>query len=328
MSENENDSSNSYGSFKDLDKLEAALTEPLVEKVLTKARAYNSIFKEAQPTDEERQQITGELDTDWDIMLNSKMYYTGYITVPKEDEAGEVQRVFLDGKEVLSNGFIVSTTPQYKDGEHVGEMSAVEYYMYVKREDAYGKVPQEGEKTHTPAQGDIDESTVEFTIASPERAIAWLEASCPDLLADIEERLFNSTESEFDPVLSLTSLDFGKHAALNDEFTRNCVETYLKQMIEIDMAVPYSVRLYGLARLATDESKIQMLDVEKALVHLHSIAIRKGITATEANPQWTLSAYLTPVSEDIKSGSSIFIVPISTMTSLQSMRKSFYGTSN
>lgn len=89
MSENLNNFVNfSNESSKDLSDLDAAFTDPFVERVLEMGRTYNKIFEEASPTYEESKSVIEELDMEWGNIKGTLIQYTGNVRVRDLDTEG------------------------------------------------------------------------------------------------------------------------------------------------------------------------------------------------------------------------------------------------
>lgn len=134
MLENENHSADLFDEpSKDLGDLDAAFTDPFVERVLEMGRTYNIIFKETAPSLEEITSIIEELDSEWGNIKGTLIHYTGKVNVRSLENENETNEVFLDGAQVVSNGFYID----YKDSPS-GDIYKVQHHLFVNFNDAYG----------------------------------------------------------------------------------------------------------------------------------------------------------------------------------------------
>jgi hypothetical protein len=324
MFENENNIENLFNEpSKELSGLDAAFTEPFVEHVLEMGRTYNEIFKENPPSDEEQAYIINELDTEWGNIKGSIIQYTGNVKVKDRNDENEVKIIFIDGAEVMSNGFYIE--PEYINGRDVQK---VKHHLFVKFKDLYGVESDEEDDTIAGATGDIDSSSIELDSASPERARAWLAVSCPELIEEIDLRALNAIGGEDDALVSLRGLDLNFYTDLSDEFTRNCLTIYLQKIIEIDLYAPYSAKLDGFVRMVDDQSTLYKLKIDGALIYVSNIGLHPAFNLDENDTNWSLSAVITVLDEDRTEESEQYIVPIDTIKELHSIRSAFYDTNS
>jgi len=323
MFDNENDFMNlSDEAPKDFNDIDAAFTDPFVTRVLDMVRTYNRIFQENIPTDQEKDDIINELDHEWGSIKDTAIRFTGNIRVRDNDNREEIKVVFLDGADVVSNGFCI-------ENETINgiAVSKVKYHLLVSFKDAYGIDASEDAKVGvTGATGDIDSSSIELDIASPERAKAWLTISCPLLIEEIDFRALNGPGGEDDAILSLKDLDFNEYADLNDEFTRNCLNIYLQSIIEVDKEVPYSSKLDGAARNIDDQSLLYNIKSDNALIKVNSIALQPAFNLDEADTRWSLAALISLLDESRVKETEHYFIPVDAFRDLQSIRTAYYGT--
>jgi len=306
-------------SSKNLSDLDAAFTDPFVERALETARTYNKIFKESTPTLEEVRAIIDELDTAWGNIKDSQVHFTGSVKVGDPEEEGETKQVFLDGARVISNGFCVD-----RGDSAAGEPYKVKHHLHVQFEDAYGTASNGETPSLVAATGDINSSLIELDTASSERAKAWLTVSCPELIEEIDYRALNGSGDECDALLSLKGLDFNKYTDLSDLFTRNCLNVYLQSIIEVDTFAPYSANLNGYARMAKDLDTLYNLRIDSALLYVSYIGMQPSYTLDENDNGWALSAFTTILGVARTDESQHYVVPVDTIQNLQSIRTAYY----
>ena len=323
MFDNENDFMNlSDEAPKDLNHLDAAFTDPFVERVLEMGRTYNKIFQESAPTDEEKAFIIDELDTEWGNIKGNTMQYTGNVQVRDHDDEDEMKMVFLDGADVVSNGFYIDT-----DTINGVAIARVKYHLYVSLKDAYGIDVSEDEKVGvTGAVGDIDSSSIELELASPERAKAWLTISCPELIEEIDFRILNGPGGEDDAILSLKGLDINEFTDLSDEFTRNCMNIYLQSIVEVDKDVPYSSKLNGPARNVEDQSLLYNIKSDNALIMVNNINLQPIFNVDQTDTRWSISLLMALLEADRTTETQYYLMPVDTVQELQSIRSAYYET--
>jgi hypothetical protein len=326
MSDNENSfSSVSNEDINRLFEIDAAFTDPFLERVLNMARSYNKTFQETTPTPEEKVIIESKLDENLGNIFNSFFHFTGMVTCRDLENEELTTQAFLSGAKVKSDGFIITPESQYVGGEYMGEVYTVKHHLFARYHDVYGDDSEETENTIVYVMGDIDASSIELDTASLEHATAWLSNSYPDVLNEIKQRMFNDTDDEGEAYLALKGIDFNA-IDMNDTFTRNCVNVYLQSTIEIDDTAPYYAELDGLARPYDDESVLCKLSDGSVLLYMNSIVMLPAFTLDKEDASWVLSAHISVLPTERTEDMTQFVVPIDTIQSLKSVRRTFYNT--
>lgn len=323
MFDNENDFVNlSNESSKNLNDLDAAFTDPFIAHVLEMGRTYNQIFQETSPSAEEIASAVEDLDEEWGNIKGAAIQYTGSVEVRDLEDKRQTKRVFLDGAQVVSNGFHV----KFEDTP-IGNTYTVRHHLLVNFKDAYGIDSKDSQGKFAGASGDIDSSFIELESASAERAKAWLSASCPELIEEIDFRALNASGGEDEALLSLRGLDFNRYTDLNDTFTRNCLEIYLQSILEVDTAAPYAAKLNGCARSAEDSTTLYTLKADAVLVKIGAIGMQPSFNVDESDTDWSLSAYISLLGVDRTHEPQYYVLPVESIQELQSIRTAYY-TSN
>jgi hypothetical protein len=254
------------------DQLEVMFTDPFVERTLQLARSYNDIFKDSDPTHDEKNQIVTELDTAWGNINKEQVNITGSVRVKTaEDEDSTVH--FLDDKMVISNGFTIVDSPLYLDGEIIKQNSRVVYHFYVPAE-AIG-IDDEEEGVVFGGTAEIDGAFIDFQKASMERAVPLLTYNKPELLEDVDTRLFSVNGTEADAVRSLKGLILPADFEEESDLTKNSFIHYLNEVIEFDALLPYEITAKGdlyVAKQNSAELHKVRVDIRKALVYVSAVA--------------------------------------------------------
>lgn len=254
-----------------LDDLELMFTDPFIERTLQLARTYNDIFQQSDPTHDEKNEIVKELDACWGSINKEHINITGKVRVKTETERdGKIY--FFDDQTVISNGFTIIDEPLYMDGEVIKQNSRLVYHVYVPAE-AIGLL-DEGEGVVFGATAEIDGAFLEFNKASMERAVPWLTYAKPELLEDVDTRLFSVDGTEADSVFAMRNLTLPDDFEQESELTKNSFIHYLNEVIEFDTSLPYEVSMEGeLYVIKTDEPdpiKYEV-DIKKVLIYIRSI---------------------------------------------------------
>lgn len=302
--------------------IESALTDPFVERVLDQARTYNKIFEENTPTKEEQAEIIHELDTAWGTIKGSQIGFSGVVTTLNTEK--EKQQIFLDGVDLVSNGFCVITEPRYVGGEYVGDLSVVKHHLYVPLIIAHGIEADEEGNTHAAATAEIDNSIIELDTASAERALAWLTTSCPDLIDEIDARILNGKGGEDDAMLSLRGLDFNEYADLSDVFTRNCLDVYLNEIIQVDNQAPYDTKLDGFIRKNDEESILYSVSADRALIYASRISMQHKFDNENDENKWVPAINIAILPTERGEEIEQFVAPFDTFKEMKSLRSAYY----
>lgn len=312
----------------DLYGLESAMTEPFVEKVLNMGRVYNKIFEETTPSDKERNAVIEELDGEWGPINQMQVEYTGMVMVRFPGDEEDLRTIFLDGVPVISDGFCVKDEPLYIGDEFLGNVARVQHHLLIPAKSINVEIDTGGDENEIAllgATGDIDNSIIELAVASSERALAWVTASCPELIEDIDNRILNGSGNEDEALISLKGLNLSEYADLSDSFTRNCLSTYLNSVLQIDKAVPYAAQLQGYVRTPEEDSELFIIKSNKALIYIGNILIVPAFTEDEAHQNdWSLGIQIAILPPDRNSDVSSYVASIDSLQDLKSLRGSFY----
>jgi hypothetical protein len=324
MSENENTFNDSPDlMLAQLESLDKTFTDPFIKRVLDLGREYNKLFEETMPTPEEVAETISELDEEWGGIYNSSIRFTGMVTTKSFGSADEKSQVFLDGAEVISRGFCVEL-----DGREDVATFKVKHYLEVQCSDVYGVEFDSDDQRSVYASGDIDNSLIEFSTASMEHATAWLTDTCPELIDEIDSRILNGKGGEDEALLSLRHLDFNQYLDLRDEFTRNCINVYIHNTLQMDDEAPYSATLNGYALLPESNMLAYLTAEDSTLMYVHSVQLHPSFTYDNHDTRWVLSAYTAILPEDRTASLQVLIMPVDTIKSLQSIRSAYYNTNS
>ncbi|MFZ1301118.1 MAG: hypothetical protein WAQ27_00865 [Candidatus Microsaccharimonas sp.] len=231
-SEDQNPSGEKY-----LDMLETALVEPQMDRVINSAKACNEMLDIVPVSTHEKAKIVNDLDAEWAPWMGERMIATGYIETKTGEN--EISRIFLDGKPVHAKGFDCTSTVVDKENDlHRGK---VVYFLHARAQDITGDPNTTGIAA---VRANLDELILESQTSSYERAVSWLEISSPDFIKEVDQRIVNAT-SETEALLGLRDFDIESFVELDDELTRNSVETYLAGLVQFDTLAPYDVLIDG-----------------------------------------------------------------------------------
>lgn len=200
----------------------------------------------------------------------------------------------------------------------------MKYHLLVQFDDVYDASLQEEKGKFAGATGDIDSSSIELDSASPERARAWLSASCPELIEEVDFRALNGYGDEADALLSLRDLDFNRYTDLNDLFTRNCLTVYLQSIIEVDTSAPYSAQLSGYVRKAEGLDTLYHLTADATLIYINNIGMQPSYNLDESDTGWSLSAFISVLGVTRTDEAQQYIIPVETLQDLRSIRTAYY----
>lgn len=225
-----------------------ALQDPHIVQCMKSVDAYNDELaarKDTPPTQEELEQRVKEFDEEWGL-LGQPVKITGNLIIPGED--GDSKMHYVEDFQVMSRGFI----PLIADGDAtrllhgdtgavcMAPMFRIEYLpdgMHVSQK-------YDNEKLEAMDVVSSTDILVEAQQHSLEHANAWLENYYPDLMEEVDGRLYaGDVESETDMLLGLKGLDLSD---ISDDLAAQArLETYLTEIIEPDKFVPYIMGFKG-----------------------------------------------------------------------------------
>ncbi|MGH7218279.1 MAG: hypothetical protein ACREGE_02455 [Candidatus Microsaccharimonas sp.] len=317
-----------------LEQFERAMVDPFVERVLGLAREYSQLLSEnINVSLEDKQAIISDLDHNWGSIMDTDLSLTGYALVASPDNDKGGMKVFMDGTEVTSNGFSILNEPIYVAEEEVGEASRVVHHMYANITDVWPMeaIEERGlsAETKVAIAVEIDGTFLDLPGISKERAAAWLELACPGLIEELDVRMLNAQESEAGAFLSLQGFDIDEYTrALDDEFTRDCIDIYLNAIINFDMELPYGMRINGYTLRADQEDSIMYkTETSQMLAFIPSVGIwPKFSDDPEDAGKWGIAARIIAMPGRKDDQAMHLIAPVDSISLLYSVRNSFYNT--
>ena len=326
--------SNTNQEFDMFEQLEKSLTDPFMERVLTSAREYNLLLADMVDVDQDdRQKIVDNLDNSWGSVKGKHASFTGNVLASVGGEEFELQQKFLDGIRVISNGFAVISSPIIIEGEDVGKASRVVHHLYVKASDLWSEeelgVGADPE-TVVGVTAEIDGTLLSsFDSASVEFATALLGESCPELLEELDMRIFNTASGEeADSLLALRGFDINKYADTSDEFTRTCIDIYLNHHIDLDNALPYGIGVDGYTLgVKEQEGTLFETKIGQALAFVPALGIQPKVEdGVEVEGAWQIIAYTVITSQSKEDDDTHRMIPIDSLTLMYSLRSAYYGS--
>ncbi len=321
MLDNEDSTMHSQeGTPGELHDLEFMFTDPFVERVIAMASTYNTMFEESTPSSDEVMSALNDLSNEWGNLKGSHIKYTGFVQVKSFEDEDTMDRIFLDEIEVISEGFcaVKESTPQ-------GYVQKIKHLLRVDIKDIHDFESYKG-STQMHAIGDVENAMLRIESASLDHAAKWLSLAYPDLINEIDSRVYNGTGYEDDALLSLRNIDFNSLADINDAYTRTCIQIYINNIVDIDKTAPYATSLEGYARLDRGESITHTIKSDKNLVHIHDINFQPSFYDENDDTQWSLSAFVAILPKDRTEDIQKVVVPVETIQSLISIRRTFYSS--
>ena len=295
-----------------LDMLENSMDDPKLERVLKKAREINDVMSVLPATHSELKSIISELDGDWAPWMHTYMRASGTISAKIN---GEDVRVPLDGQDVYSRGFDIAYD--------VVDSVNIPKVVHIVKLPKIVFTKDTSDKDVIDAIAGIDEIVLETDNASTERAIAWIEISQPELVKEIDDLLMQSRNVE-QSIESLAKLKLDSYSILHENFTRNCLDTYLNSLVLVDKAAPYDLNIDGL--IATTDDSGDMVSEKRTtrtlayLGDLQTMIFR----AKDGTDEWRIGVSAAIIPSDQNTESESVIVPLESMSYIRSLRSSYY----
>jgi hypothetical protein len=309
--------------------LEAAFSDPQLKRSMDLASTWNDVLKDQKPSLEEKQLIITELDTSLGEIFRSPVRFTGLVDVTRIDGSDPVSALFLDDAEVVHYGYNINDATYLVGGETVVTGTKVVIQLQVPYELAYSDSDQDeqsqGVKTASVVGfSDLDKAYIEWDSASAEHARAWLTTFCPDLIEELDTVVMNAEGSEDDSVCALSMLDLKKYPQLDEAFARECLLTYLNEVIAIDSWVPYRAEVEGEMYNGVDNERSYIVSNYKALVYIQPIGMKKYFNEELNEAYWKLLVPFGIIHESPKKPISSMLVPVESIKSLESIRRTHF----
>ncbi len=307
---------------------EKAAVDPYIEHARQRARDYNEILVyEGRVLADEAFSIQQELDAKWIGLTDAKVNVTG--TVHTEED-GETVAHIVTGTEMKSRGFTVrGTSHDNEEGGLYFENPRAQFAFTVGRAaldaSATGK---RGEKKVW-VYADVDDVLVEAKTVSTERAAAWVESKYPELFEEINARVFNADGGEADSLISLKGLDLAEYAPIDDDFTRECIQSYIEDVVDIDVRIFYSLCINGAYEVKDlggyKREELNQLLSEGALAYAGEFKIDCEIGENRPD-RWAINVNFA-LAPPHKNAALIQIrTSLDAIKSMQSIRAAYYGS--
>lgn len=291
-------------------QLETAMAEPVTAGVIENARTYNTLLSEEAVGSDDLVVIIEDLDQQWQSMMGQSVKVTGYVNMPNAE--GEVEPEFCDKRVFISNGF---GADNWDDEPTIGRKVQLQL---LKPDEV-----QDDTQTYIYCSADIEQVSLEFSLASFERAVAWLTTFYPDLIDEIDARIFAPDGTEADAVMALKDLElppFGE----DEEFAHHCISNYLQAMIQFDSSVPYEIKIDGEAIMSDDGGKdvTVVILTEDTLMRVRTIV--PGRRYDEEGTTGILSLRGSLVNSDRLLPDIDLAVPLQSVEKFESLRSNYY----
>ena len=295
------------------EQLDTALDDPLVKRLLVPAQEWNEYLLTEQVDNADATRIIEDLDETWkrNKLMRGEVEVTGQLYT--EDESR-----FAAGESMLSNGFTI-----------MRDASGRQKIMLQLAEPV---IDENGSLAYKLWSSGIEGTHLEFTKMSRERARAWLEAFYPDLIAHIDDVLFNGDEDESEVMSALGGLIFDQ-ATYGDDLERveQSVALYLEDVLKFDTTLPYVIGVSG--KIGYYNPQTEQYEVERSTSNGYPVLfmLKALCTATLSETpddigKRTLSLggkLILDVDREVP-GRKV-IIPLDTLTSFKAVRDEYYN---
>jgi hypothetical protein len=316
--------SQEYGTVStSLDELESAIVDPFIQRVVDDAKVFNALINEQPPTEDEAREIIVELDSRLGDMIGSTVRVTGWVSYRDDEQQTKVK--FIEDFRAQTNGFYIREIPGSYDPDASQEL----VYCFIARKSLVGGFENTENDPTVGLYASLQDTYVEYTGMSTERAAAWIASIDPDLLEDIQIAAYNGEGSEAGSLLALKDINFGERVDLKDQLNQKSIEIYLKDLINIDDSVPYEASVNGLVTTVPygREYEPQTNTVRDlgAMLYLDGLLFRPADTE---DPDSAIELHVSCllVAANRSEQQTRHYIPLSSFDSLESSRVRFYGT--
>lgn len=327
--------------------LERTVQDPYIEKAHAMALSYNEILAyQGKVSMDEAASIESDLDTYWRALLEERLKVTGAVFVPQDaetdDEADDGPRHLVDGVAMLSRGFSVMgvVTGGEEEGYFI-ENPRIRHAFRVGRGALDATLTGKMAKKKVFAYADVDEVHIETDGVSSERAAAWLESTYPHFFEEINTRVFNSSGDEGGALLSLKGLEFVERSVgedgsekvenlpIDDDFTRDCIQTYIQDVIDLDNLIHYSVGMNGPFKIkygngADDAAKLDAITDQGMLAYAYGPYIDCEI-GENAPDRWSIITEFAVAPPQKNEQPIVIRASVDSVKSMMSIRAAYYG---
>lgn len=301
--------------------VEQSIQDPYIESAHKKAREYNELFQTEIVTVDDALQIQHELDTSWYELDGETVKVSGRVVVPKGKLKGEYS---VADVEAISYGFAVRGDESDEDSEII-KNPTLQHVLRIGKGALDATLEGAAANKKVKAYAKIDAVHIEPGAISAERATAWLETSYPDLFEELNVRIFNAKGDEGASLLGLKGLNIAEFAPVDDDFTRECIEVYIRNLIDIDTGAFYSVGLEGPYKIKYGEASATTLPFKDGVLSYIYGPYIECVIEDDVVDRWGMVVELGVLTPEKNEPTVVIRTSLDSIKHAQSIRQAYYS---
>jgi hypothetical protein len=303
---------------KQIEQLDASVSDPYIQRAIKLAQEFNKLFEEISPTKQERDDIIDEIEEQWGDLNKMQVSLCGWIST--QNEYGDIVKSYHEDVCAVSNGFIMDDVDLFQDGQLLTTKAAIKHHVFIKSRD----LNLEGEDdTWVGATADLDEIIIDVPSVSFERATAWLAVNYPEFIDEVDQRILNAQGTEADAIIALQGLDIPVEFT-ESELAVNSISAYLREIIQLDRVVPYSVRIKGETHVVGEDQVFQRGIIDSGAILADLVSISVDVYDRKVSNKPELFIFMKTAMSDRLALPLRLDVPITSIMALMSIRSAYY----
>jgi hypothetical protein len=323
-----------HGAIGDLsiNLLDQVMDDPHIRVIMDKAKAYNNLLSSQKVTEDEVSEIISELDTDWEPFINKVATITANMRFAGDGTAPFTEMYY--DHEAISNGFIPARldADMTDNDEDTPDGTQITHPYEIRLQFHYEKINADAERVFSYGSAALDDIyKLEFDeVMTVERARAWLSYYYAEVIDEIDVALLNSATDECEMVMMLSEsmYDLSMTGSLrddDDEKTKEALNMYTDSLFVFDQEMPYQISVDGRIWVVDDDERI--LRPGKVEGTTFTQVKRMVWDNSPGDEDFQLSPHieLVTITNDKDEPGGHLIVPLSSVTNLQSLRRMHFG---
>ena len=308
-------------------ELEAIITDPELDKLLSDIRDFNTMLADMPASDVDSYLLVDDLNKQWidKGFMNKRMYVTGPVYVG--GNYGDVENVSgIDTRELTdhvftSRGFtLLNVMSEDSEDFHI-------YQQLVMK----GRIALDGEAYQEGVGNDecaviLDTSTfIECRERTPAKVAAWLEIYYPELKQEIDACLVGADdEAGALRLLAQASLSMDGVTKRERKEQKLYLESYIREELQFETHIPYIVEFLGECKEFDKQTRtfipMTITSRRKCFASVGDLGVRRK----KGTNEYEVWIGATLIGND-KTGYKILRMPASTIYSIESIRSTLSG---
>jgi len=303
-------------------ELEAIMTDPELDKLLSDARDLNIMLADMPVSDVDSYLLVDDLNKQWidKGFMNKRMHVTGSVRVG--GNYGDVEHVSeIDTRELTDHAFTSRGFTLLNVMHEDADSFRINQQLVMK-----GRIALEGGEYQNGVGNDecaiiLDPTTlIECRERTPAKVAAWLEIYYPEIKQQVDACLVGAEdEAGALTLLAQTSLSMDGVTKRERKEQKLYLESYIREELQFETHVPYIVEFLGECKEFDRQTRtfipMTIMSRHKCFASVGDVGVRRK----KGTNEYEVWIGVTLIGND-KTGYKILRMPASTVYSMESIR--------